>query len=118
LLFLGIGITISGTKLWRWWKRYDDRRRRDIADRQRRENEARLRAAREAQRGNAPGAADAANANQDVLGTCVVCLENPREVILMPCGHLVCCLTCEAQLNNRCPVCRTAYANTHVAFMA
>lgn len=40
---------------------------------------------------------------------CVVCLENQRDVVLVPCGHMVLCRFCCAGIINNsseCPVCR------------
>mmetsp|Transcript_2289 Transcript_2289/g.5643 ORF Transcript_2289/g.5643 Transcript_2289/m.5643 type:complete len:720 (+) Transcript_2289:179-2338(+) len=37
---------------------------------------------------------------------CVVCLEAPREILLMPCRHVCCCRACADRLE-RCPMCRT-----------
>jgi len=41
---------------------------------------------------------------------CVICLSNPREVMLMPCRHAVLCATCMESLiardTARCPICR------------
>jgi len=36
---------------------------------------------------------------------CVVCLEAPRQILLMPCRHVCCCKVC-AQRLERCPICR------------
>jgi len=36
---------------------------------------------------------------------CVVCLEAPREILLLPCRHVCCCKACADRLE-RCPVCR------------
>jgi len=36
---------------------------------------------------------------------CVVCLEAPREILLLPCRHVCCCKACADQLE-RCPLCR------------
>eukprot|EP01105_Mastigella_eilhardi_P019892 TRINITY_DN46_c1_g1_i1.p2 TRINITY_DN46_c1_g1~~TRINITY_DN46_c1_g1_i1.p2 ORF type:complete len:193 (-),score=39.56 TRINITY_DN46_c1_g1_i1:4-582(-) len=48
-------------------------------------------------------------------GLCVVCQTEPRAVCYQPCGHLVACLSCDAELRRlayakggklRCPICR------------
>jgi len=42
---------------------------------------------------------------------CIVCLEAPREILLLPCRHVCCCKACADRLV-RCPMCRawkTAY---------
>jgi len=43
---------------------------------------------------------------------CVVCLEAPREILLLPCRHVCCCRACADRME-RCPMCRaqkTAFA--------
>lgn len=41
---------------------------------------------------------------------CVVCISNPREVVLLDCGHVCLCLDCVEHINNRlCPVCRQQF---------
>jgi hypothetical protein len=41
---------------------------------------------------------------------CVVCLDAPRHVALIPCGHVVLCLACSrsvlASATKECPMCR------------
>lgn len=40
---------------------------------------------------------------------CVICLENARDEVLVPCGHMVLCQACCAnvmQNSNECPMCR------------
>lgn len=36
---------------------------------------------------------------------CVICMDRPRNVVILDCGHICCCLDCARQVNN-CPVCR------------
>lgn len=46
------------------------------------------------------------------LVACVVCLEAPREILLLPCRHVCCCKACADRLEH-CPMCRakkTAFA--------
>lgn len=43
--------------------------------------------------------------NEDA--NCIICLAKPREIIIKPCGHLVCCEQCSSMLNE-CPICRKA----------
>ncbi|XP_054840138.1 mitochondrial ubiquitin ligase activator of nfkb 1-A-like [Eublepharis macularius] len=41
-------------------------------------------------------------------GTCVICLTNPRQCVLLPCGHVCCCFRCFQALPSRtCPICRS-----------
>lgn len=57
-------------------------------------------AAAAAARKAAEGAGDSYDGN-----TCVVCLDNPRNVLLMPCAHMVLCRDCAVNLRD-CPTCR------------
>lgn len=72
-----------------------------------------------------PAAAESASitkpavaADVGVLQDCVVCLDAPRSVALLPCGHVVLCSSCFGQLHRQaqgkgcggtfcCPLCRT-----------
>ena len=39
--------------------------------------------------------------------TCVVCMDKPRDALIMPCGHMYTCMACISQLQQRaCPICR------------
>lgn len=41
--------------------------------------------------------------------TCVVCMEQPRNALLMPCGHIYTCMDCVGKLRvKKCPICRAA----------
>ena len=52
-------------------------------------------------------------AKQDSGNDCSVCLSNPCEVALQPCGHVCLCRDCVDQLGStsqghqKCPICRT-----------
>jgi len=39
---------------------------------------------------------------------CVVCMENPRDAVIVPCGHTACCYSCADSLPapRVCPMCR------------
>lgn len=62
----------------------------------------------------AAGAGDAAiAADAEGQAFCVVCLTEPKDTALLPCGHLCVCYDCGASLRlnplrNRCPLCRQA----------
>lgn len=45
----------------------------------------------------------------DQQGACVICMDRPRNVVILDCGHICCCLDCARQVNN-CPVCRRGIA--------
>ncbi|XP_071114616.1 baculoviral IAP repeat-containing protein 3-like [Haliotis cracherodii] len=51
---------------------------------------------------------------------CKICLEDPANIVFLPCGHLVACAVCAPALE-RCPVCRThirGSVRVHLADMA
>lgn len=52
---------------------------------------------------------------------CIVCMVNPREVLLLNCKHLVLCVECctrlEMDLPFRCPVCRLDVTQTIAAVL-
>jgi len=48
---------------------------------------------------------------------CTVCLTNPREVILLNCGHVCVGADCCLKLNSKCPVCRSPVISTHPAYI-
>ncbi|ELT99769.1 hypothetical protein CAPTEDRAFT_30490, partial [Capitella teleta] len=39
--------------------------------------------------------------------TCKVCFDAEVNCVFLPCGHLVCCMSCAEQVSN-CPLCRTS----------
>ena len=41
--------------------------------------------------------------------TCIVCFEEPKSTIAVPCGHWSVCASCSAQLDE-CPYCRAEVA--------
>jgi len=47
---------------------------------------------------------------------CVVCLEAPRQILLMPCRHVCCCKECSERLE-RCPMCRTETTSLAEVFL-
>lgn len=48
-----------------------------------------------------------ANWNTDERFQCKICLDNPVEVLFLPCKHVCCCQTCSNKLRVReCPICR------------
>ena len=52
---------------------------------------------------------------------CRVCLQNPREVILLECGHIALCSGCAAQImrsGQGCPICRSEIVRVMPAYLA
>ena len=48
---------------------------------------------------------------------CVVCLENDRDHVVLPCAHLCVCAACATTVTALCPVCRTNVAEVKQIFM-
>lgn len=60
----------------------------------------------------APAASAATPPSGEEDPDCVVCFERPRDIVLLPCGHVVLCERCMkehfgAQVEPPCPLCRT-----------
>ncbi|XP_063531283.1 mitochondrial E3 ubiquitin protein ligase 1 [Cydia strobilella] len=48
---------------------------------------------------------------------CVVCTENPKEIILLPCGHVCLCEDCSDNITEQCPICRERIESRAPAFI-
>ena len=60
----------------------------------------------------APGGGPAQQQNDDVL--CVICLDAPKQTLLLPCKHLCVCDSCaeeSCQPGTKCPLCRNTVAS-------
>lgn len=50
---------------------------------------------------------EAPQEEEHIENACVICLSQPRNCILLDCGHVCCCHTCYRALPHRlCPICR------------
>lgn len=51
---------------------------------------------------------------------CIVCHDAPRQVLLLPCGHLCACTACAThpRVSESCPVCRGPVEGTHTAYFS
>jgi len=38
---------------------------------------------------------------------CVICTDQERNTLLLPCKHFIACRECTLQCNGKCPLCRT-----------
>ncbi len=58
------------------------------------------------------------NNNNSHETTCVICLVNPREIVLLDCGHVCLCMDCLERLpNTNCPICRVSYRTFAPVYM-
>ncbi|XP_067647662.1 mitochondrial E3 ubiquitin protein ligase 1 [Eurosta solidaginis] len=55
--------------------------------------------------------------NLTVEQTCVVCTINPKEVIILPCGHVCVCEDCAEKIRVTCPICRGKVVTKAAAFI-
>ena len=55
---------------------------------------------------------------QPEVQACVVCCQNRRGIILLPCGHVCLCEDCSARITDFCPVCRREIVTKSVAFIS
>jgi len=43
---------------------------------------------------------------------CIICNDQDRNTLLLPCKHFIACRECILRCHNECPVCRTAVTQT------
>ncbi|XP_067009107.1 mitochondrial E3 ubiquitin protein ligase 1 [Anabrus simplex] len=104
LIFGCVGMVIAGFVTHRWWK--DRTRRRNDEDRRRRLEESRRFRRQRVREANVPDSQ-----------ACVVCRENPREIIILPCGHVCLCEDCSDVIMDVCPVCRSVIDKKAAAYL-
>lgn len=103
---LAIASASVGTAVLLWVCRryYQQLRHRWDQEQQRREF-ARLRD--EASGLHTAGGAEEAGEETQVENPCVICYSQPRDCILLDCGHVCCCHRCfQALLSPQCPICQ------------
>lgn len=102
---LGITSALAGAAvlLWVGWRYYNQLKIRWEQEQERREFERfRAEPPPRAQR-----TATGQDEEEDTGNTCVICLTQPRNCILLNCGHVCCCYSCYQALPQRkCPICR------------
>ena len=84
VIFGSISLSVIGYMGWKQLSRWKEKRRRE-----------RLVEEMERMRENGGSQSD----------SCVVCLDHPRGVVLIPCGHVCMCILCADNMDT-CPVCR------------
>ncbi|KAI4494190.1 hypothetical protein M0802_009059 [Mischocyttarus mexicanus] len=103
-IFGAIIFLLSGVVARRFWKTRQERRSAE----QLRENLA------ESRRQRRQFVRDT-DLREDQL--CVVCRSNPREIILLPCGHVCLCEDCANDIVDQCPICREKIAQKAAAYI-
>lgn len=61
-----------------------------------------------------------ARANEEIPENqlCTVCRTNPKEVVLLPCGHVCICEDCNIDIVDQCPVCRAEIQSRNPAYFS
>ncbi|XP_033327217.1 mitochondrial E3 ubiquitin protein ligase 1 [Megalopta genalis] len=104
LMFGAIGLLIGGIVLRRYWK---DRTEQRLAEELRRSLSASRKERRQRVRDT--------ELREDQL--CIVCRTNPREIIVLPCGHVCLCEDCADDITNNCPFCRSPITQKAAAYI-
>ncbi len=47
--------------------------------------------------------------------SCVICMENEKNIVFLPCGHIASCFSCASSLHS-CPLCRVKISQQHKVF--
>lgn len=90
--------------LWVGRRYYKHKKLRWQREKERREFE-RLQAERI--RNGAGGLEDSLDDEDNIENACLICLSQPRNCILLDCGHICCCHSCyQALPQHLCPICR------------
>ena len=102
VIFGAVGVITGGYCLFKLYKAYKEKKQREeMAANLRQERLRRI----QQDRNNG-----ASINNNNVEQTCVLCLVNQREIVLLDCGHFCLCLDClELLPNTNCPICRQPY---------
>lgn len=50
--------------------------------------------------------------NKTSPDVCRVCMEKPKDIALVPCGHKCVCVDCKDKISGTCPICRTPIEGT------
>nr|CAD7462771.1 unnamed protein product [Timema tahoe] len=105
VIFGGVGLVLLGMMTRRWWKERE--RLRVVEQAKRQLEQTRKERRRQVRETNLPE-----------YQLCVVCRQNPREMIILPCGHVCVCEDCSEGIANLCPVCRTKITNKTAAYLS
>ncbi|XP_011500475.1 PREDICTED: mitochondrial ubiquitin ligase activator of NFKB 1 [Ceratosolen solmsi marchali] len=103
LIFGTIGLFIAGILVRRYLK---DKEKQKLANELRKSLEQSRKERRQRIRET--------NLSRDQL--CVICMTNPQEIILLPCGHVCLCIDCSMNYTSTCPICRETVTQTNPVF--
>ncbi|XP_014672222.1 PREDICTED: mitochondrial ubiquitin ligase activator of nfkb 1-A-like [Priapulus caudatus] len=102
---VGLAVVVAERSYRAWRIRSDARRNRERAEERRRHLAA--------------GSVERQERRAAALEPCVVCMENPRECVMLECGHICLCYDCVEQLPTmHCPVCRADVSRIVPTFLS
>ncbi|KAI5635472.1 e3 ubiquitin ligase domain-containing protein [Phthorimaea operculella] len=104
VVFSTVALAASGRIAYKYLRR---KRRKEMEDSMKKQ----LAAGRRERR------AHAREKNLSEVQLCVVCTENPKEIILLPCGHVCLCEDCSDNIKDNCPICRERIESRAPAFI-
>lgn len=111
VIFGSIGAIVGAYVIYKKTTKYIAKKRRDYEI-----NQARIQ--RLKNRRNTARSDNQAHDTQNEQNACVICLVNPRELVLLDCGHVCLCMDClEKMPNNNCPICRVGYRSFAAVYM-
>jgi E3 ubiquitin-protein ligase MUL1 len=124
IIFGTIGIVLGGYCVYRLGNYYIAKKRRDQAIQQARDqriaNEELARSRRQASR-RETNRNNNNNINSDnSQSSCVICYENPRELVIVDCGHVCMCSDCYEMMPinpKKCPICRREFTRVIPCFI-
>jgi len=99
----GIGLVIVGLMTRKWWR---ERSRKPKERTQKQQTSSQIERQQNVQENEQPE-----------VQMCIVCCQNRRRIILLPCGHVCLCEDCSARITDFCPVCRAEIERKSVAFI-
>jgi E3 ubiquitin-protein ligase MUL1 len=112
ILFGTIGLAVGAYSAYKYGKEYFDKRRRTREIARAKEQHSKNRRLRFGNSRSTISAANNENSNEQSSPMCVICLLNPRELVLLNCGHVCLCMDCFERMPNRnCPICRQQYVS-------
>lgn len=101
-----VGLGIIGMMAYRWWKQHLEKKEEE-------EKRLRLEKTRKERRQRARPGEEYPESQR-----CIVCKENPKEIVLIPCGHVCICEDCSEDIGNLCPVCRAEIQSRNPAYIS
>jgi E3 ubiquitin-protein ligase MUL1 len=100
----GIGLVIVGLITRKWWR---ERTRKLKEKTKKQQTSSQIERQQNVQENEQPE-----------VQACVICCQNRRRIILLPCGHVCLCEDCSARITDFCPICRTEIETKSVAYIS